>query len=249
MPPDWRRGPILGVAASGAVVAVIAGYTALSGGLRVLAAPGALWEADLSAWPTSAGGVGWQAPIALALLAGAAAIVLPRPWAYDVAAVCVGLATIGAPVALGLPWWSPLLVGGAVAAIYGVGAVIADDPRAGLARAAVAAGVALHAAGASLVRPWTTAAALIMIVLVGALVATLARMLPALDDAELEELPGSAPPPRSRCRSTSARSAARRPAAPCSRCRVRSPRRRRHWARARPPCSPGRSPARPPASG
>jgi hypothetical protein len=195
MPPDWRRGPVLGVTVSGAVLAVIAGYTALSGGLRVLATPGALWEADLSAWPTSGVGVGWQAPIALALLAGAAAIVLPRPWAYDVAAVCVGLATIGAPVALGLPWWSPMLVGGAVATIYGVASVIADDPRAGLARAAVAAGVALHAVGASLVRPWTTAAALAMIVLVGALVATLARMLPALDDASLEDIPGSAPPP------------------------------------------------------
>jgi hypothetical protein len=195
MPPDWRRGPTLGVAASGAVLAVIAGYTALSGGLRVLATPGALWEADLSAWPSSGIGVGWQAPIALALLAGAAAIVLPRPWAYDIAAICVGLATIGAPVALGLPWWSPMLVGGAVATIYGVASVIADDPRAGLARAAVAAGVALHAVGASLVRPWTTAAALAMIVLVGALVATLARMLPALDDAALEEIPGSAPPP------------------------------------------------------
>ncbi|BCB85107.1 hypothetical protein Psuf_024200 [Phytohabitans suffuscus] len=195
MPPDWRRGPILGVAASGAVLAAIAGYTALSGGLRVLATPGALWEADLGTWPSGGGGVGWQAPVALALLAAAAAIVLPRPWAYDVAAVCVGLATIGAPVALGLPWWSPMIVGGAVATIYGVASVIADDPRAGLARAAVAAGVALHAAGASLVRPWTTAAALIMIVLVGALVATLARMLPALDDAALEEIPGSAPPP------------------------------------------------------
>ncbi|GFJ80708.1 hypothetical protein Phou_048880 [Phytohabitans houttuyneae] len=195
MPPDWRRGPTLGVAASGAVLAAIAGYTALSGGLRVLATPGALWEADLSAWPSSGIGVGWQAPVALALLAGAAAIVLPRPWAYDVAAVCVGLATIGAPVALGLPWWSPMLVGGAVATVYGVMSVTAVDPRAGVARAAVAAGVALHAVGASLVRPWTTAAALTMVVLVGALVATLARALPALDDASLEDIPGSAPPP------------------------------------------------------
>ncbi|MFC0527976.1 SCO7613 C-terminal domain-containing membrane protein [Phytohabitans kaempferiae] len=195
MPAEWRRGPVLGVAASGAVIAVIAGYTALSGGLRVLATPGALWEADLGAWPSGPGGVGWQAPVALVLLAGAAAIVLPRPWAYDVAAVCVGLATIGAPVALGLPWWSPMLVGGAVATIYGIAATMADDPRAGLARATVAAGVALHAVGASLVRPWTTAVALAMVVLVGALVATLARMLPALDDADLEQIPGSAPPP------------------------------------------------------
>ncbi|GFJ91440.1 hypothetical protein Prum_050820 [Phytohabitans rumicis] len=189
MAPEWRRGPILGVAASGAVLAAIAGYTALSGGLRVLATPGALWQADLSAWPTGPDGVGWQAPVALALLAAAAAVVLPRPWAYDVAAVCAGLATVGAPVALGLPWWSPMLVGGAVAIVYGVAAVIAADPRAGLARTAVAAGVALHAVGASLVRPWTTAAALGMVVLVGALVATLARVLPSLDDVSSDEMP------------------------------------------------------------
>ncbi|MEH1125987.1 SCO7613 C-terminal domain-containing membrane protein, partial [Micromonospora sp. CPCC 206061] len=176
MPSDWRRGPVLGVAASGAVIAVIAGYTALSGGLRVLATPGALWEADLNAWPATPGGVGWQAPVALALLAAAAAVVLPRPWAYDVAGVCVGLATVGAPVALGLPWWSPMLVGGAVATAYGVAAVMAKDPRAGLARTAVAAAVALHAVGASLVRPWTTAAALGVVTLVGLLVAVLARL-------------------------------------------------------------------------
>ncbi|MEJ3741920.1 zinc ribbon domain-containing protein [Actinomycetes bacterium KLBMP 9797] len=185
MPPEWRRGPVLGVAVSGAVIGVIAGYTALSGGLRVLATPGALWAADLSAWPAGDVGLGWQAPVALALLAGAAAIVLPRPWSYNVAGFCVGLATIGAPLALGLPWWSPMLVGGAVATVYGVAAVLAADPRAGLARTAVAAGVALHAVGASLVRPWTTAAALAMVTLVGLLVAALARLQWDVDGADM----------------------------------------------------------------
>ncbi|MBF9128889.1 hypothetical protein I0C86_07810, partial [Plantactinospora sp. S1510] len=180
MPADWRRGPVLGIALTGGVVALIAGWTALSGGLRVLATPGRLWEANLADWPVGGAGNGWQAPVALVLLAGAAAIALPRPWAYDVAGVCVGLATIGAPVALGLPWWSPIVVGGAVATVYGVTAVVAADPRAGLARATVAAAVAVHAVGASLVRPWTTAVALGVVALIGFVVATLARAVGTL---------------------------------------------------------------------
>ena len=109
-------------------------------------------------------------------------MVLPPPASYDAAAVCVGLATVGAPIALGLPWWSPILIDGAVAAAYGCAAVVARDPRAGRARAAVAAAVALHAVGAGLVRPWTTAAALLLVALLGAVVAVLARALPALLD-------------------------------------------------------------------
>ncbi|GIF66035.1 hypothetical protein Ais01nite_40700 [Asanoa ishikariensis] len=175
LPEGWRRGPALGIAVGGGVIAAVAGYQSLAGGLRILATPGALWEADLSRWPGSTDAIGsWQAPVALVLLAGAAAIVLPRPWSYDVAGVFVGLATIGAPAALGLPWYSPILVGGAVATIYGVAAVMAADPRAGIARIWVAAAVALHAVGASVVRPWTTAAALGIIVLIGAVVAGLA---------------------------------------------------------------------------
>jgi hypothetical protein len=178
LPVDWRRGPIIGVAAGGVVVAGIAGYSALLGGLRVLAAPGPLWHSDLSGWPTTPDPNAWQAPVALLLLAAAAAVLLPAPASYDAAAVCVGLATVGAPLALGLPWWSPILIDGAVAAAYGCAAVVARDPRAGRARAAVAAAVALHGVGAGLVRPWTTAAALLLIVLLGTVVATLARALP-----------------------------------------------------------------------
>ncbi|MDG4820966.1 permease [Asanoa sp. WMMD1127] len=188
LPEGWRRGPALGIAVGGGVIAAIAGYQCLAGGLRILATPGALWSADLSQWPgsTDAGGA-WQAPVALVLLAGAAAIVLPRPWSYDVAAVFVGLATIGAPAALGLPWYSPIIVGGAVATIYGVAAVMAADPRAGLARIWVAAAVALHAVGASVVRPWTTAAALAIIVLIGGVVAALAGNVVATPPGEPRE--------------------------------------------------------------
>jgi hypothetical protein len=176
LPPDWRRGPSRGVAVAGAVVAGIAGWQALSGGLRALAAPGPLWNSDLGYWSAASPPGAWQAPVALILLATAAGTALPRPAAYDVAAICAGLATIGAPAALGLPWWSPLLIGGAVALGYGVAAVAAVDPRAATARAGVAAAVALHAAGAGMVRPWSTAVGLGTVVVVGTLVAGLARV-------------------------------------------------------------------------
>lgn len=180
MPVEWRRGPSLGIGASGGILALLAGWAALSGGVRVLVTPGAIWNADLPATPP--GGTGWQAPVALVLLAGAAAVALPRPWSYDVSAACVGLATIGTPAALGLPWWSPIVVGTAVAAGYGTASVAAADPRAGIARAVVAAAVALHAVGSGLARPGTTAAALALVTLIGTVVAALARTVPAVDD-------------------------------------------------------------------
>ena len=90
----------------------------------------------------------------------AAAIVLPPPASYDVGGVPVVLATIGAPAAFGLPWWSPILVGGAVAAGYAARPWSPPIRAPALARVVVAAVVALHAVGVGLARPWTTAAAL-----------------------------------------------------------------------------------------
>ena len=192
MPEEWRRGPILGIAVGGTLIGLIAGWSALRGGVGVLATPGPIWAGDLTGWPAApTGGSTWQAPVALALLAVAAGILLPSPWKYDVAGAAVVLATIGTPAAFDLPWWSPVLVGATVAAVFGMAAVAAIDPRAALSRATVAGVVALHAAGAGLVRPWTTALALGSIALIGIVVAGLARMLaPALvDDIETEGMP------------------------------------------------------------
>jgi hypothetical protein len=175
LPEEWRRGPVRGLAAAGIVVGAIAGYQALAWGLRILTAPGQVWYSDLSHYPTTAPPGGWQAPITLLVIAVAATAALPRPASYDVGAVCVALATIGGPAAFGLPWWSPLLVGGAVAFGYGMGSVAATDPRAAIARAGVAAAVSLHFVGVGLVRPWSTALALALVALIGALVAGLSR--------------------------------------------------------------------------
>ncbi|MDO3701118.1 permease [Micromonospora sp. C28SCA-DRY-2] len=192
MPAEWRRGPVLGIALGGALIGVLAGWMALRGGVGVLATPGPIWAGDLSGWPAApTGGATWQAPVALALLGVAAAILLPPPWRYDVSGVAAVLATIGAPAAFDLPWWSPVLVGGMVATVFGMAAVASVDPRAGLSRATVAGVVALHAAGAGLVRPWTTALALGSIALIGMVVAALARSLaePLVPDIEADGMP------------------------------------------------------------
>ncbi|MFC7544805.1 SCO7613 C-terminal domain-containing membrane protein [Plantactinospora sp. GCM10030261] len=195
MPAQWRRGPTFGLLVTGAVIAAVAGWTAVVGGLRALATPGRIWAADLTNWSAHVpGGAGWQAPVALALLALAASILLPRPRAYDVAAVCAGLAAIGTPAAFGLPWWSPMVVSGVVAIGYATAAVAAADPRAGLTRAVLAGCMALHAVGASLVRPWTTATALIGIALLGVVVAVLARAIGTMT-AEPEPRPDGEPAP------------------------------------------------------
>ncbi|GIJ41109.1 zinc ribbon domain-containing protein [Micromonospora andamanensis] len=192
MPEEWRRGPVLGLTIGGVLIGLLAGWMALRGGVGVLATPGPIWNGDLSGWPAApTGGTTWQGPIALVLLAIAAGILLPPPWRYDVAGVAVVLATIGAPAAFELSWWSPVLIGGMVATIFGMAAVATIEPRAALSRITVAGVVALHAAGAGLVRPWTTALALGSIVLIGAVVAALARNMaePLVEDIEAEGMP------------------------------------------------------------
>ncbi|MFF3866982.1 SCO7613 C-terminal domain-containing membrane protein [Micromonospora sp. NPDC001898] len=192
MPEQWRRGPILGLAVGGTLIGLLAGWSALRGGWGVLATPGPIWAGDLSGWPAApVGGSTWQAPVALALLGVAAGVLLPAPWKYDVSGVAAVLATIGASAAFDLPWWSPVLVGLAVATAFGTAAAASIDPRAGLSRATVAGAVALHAAGAGLVRPWTTALALGGIALIGVVVATLARVFaaPLVEDVETEGMP------------------------------------------------------------
>ncbi|GLZ01369.1 hypothetical protein [Actinoplanes sp. NBRC 103695] len=175
LPEEWRRGPVRGLAVAGVVVGLIGAWLSLSAGLRILAAPGPIWGADLSGYPGNIPAEAWQGPIALLFVAVAAAAALPPPYSYDVGAVCATIATIGAPAAFGLPWWSPLLLGGAVMLGYAVAAVAAWDPRAAYARTAVALVVALHFTAVGLARPWSTAMAMLLIVLTGLLVAVFSR--------------------------------------------------------------------------
>ncbi|BEL09801.1 hypothetical protein Q0Z83_079920 [Actinoplanes sichuanensis] len=199
LPDDWRPGPARGLGIAALVVGAIAGWQAVVGGLKVLSLPGPLWAADLSAYPTTAPPGAWQAPFALVAIAITAAMAMPRPWSPYASGLAAALAAICTPYALGLPWWSPLLVGTAVAVAYALAAVAATDPHSARARAGVAAVVLLHATSAGLARPWSTALALLVIVLLGVLVAAAARIpvkAPPTtfdDTAEMDEAPDRAP--------------------------------------------------------
>jgi hypothetical protein len=178
LPSEQRRGPVTGELLIGAVIAAASGAAAITAAIGVIRAANPLWHADLGpAWGHTAGQYvpyGWQAPIALLLVAAAAVIVVDRPLGDDIAAVAIGLAVVGAPVAFGLTWWAPMAVGLLAAIGMGVAAALADLPRVAYTRLAVAGLLALFTAGASLVRPASTAATLISLSLSAALIAMLA---------------------------------------------------------------------------
>jgi hypothetical protein len=202
MPAAWRRGPVLGVTVIGGLVGGLAGAVAVVTGAQVLAIDGPLWNADLSQWPptTAVAEISWAAPYTLAVLAVAAALVLPHPLRHRASAALAVLATIGAPVPLGLAWWGPAALASAVATGYALASVsarssegpslrrarVADGSdaagssvrfgqRAAAAHGMAAGTLAVYAVCASLARPGATAAVLGGLVLVGTVVAGLAR--------------------------------------------------------------------------
>ncbi len=183
LPAHWRRGPSVGAGIAGAIIGAIAGYYALAGGLRAVTTPGELFEARVPdvAPPTH---YGWQVPAALIVLAVAAAVALPRPRNYDAAAAAIVLATLGAPAELGWPWWSPIVLGLAIATVYSIASTVAIDARAGYARLTVAIIVGLHALLASLVLLWTFAAALAVIALLTAVVAGVSSVVTRMSIAD-----------------------------------------------------------------
>jgi hypothetical protein len=178
MPARQRRGPIAGELVVGGFIAAASTAAAIGAGIGVIRAASPVWHADLGpAWHHTAGQYtpyGWQAPVALLLIALAATVIGPGPLGDDIAAVAVGLAAVAAPIAFGLPWWSPIVIGLVTAIVLGVGACVSELPRIAYTRGGVAAALALYTAGASLVGPASTAATLLSLTLVAALVATLA---------------------------------------------------------------------------
>jgi hypothetical protein len=196
LPRAWRPGPVTGAAVVGAAAAVWAGVLALGGAAGVLHAARPLWHAVLGDdWQGNAdryAHYGWQVPVALLLLALAGAIALPEPRRDGAAATTLGLAAIGAPVALGLGWTSPMLIGWAVATGLGVAAALAGSARAAYTRLTVGVIVGAFAAGASLVRATTTAGTLLGLALSSVLVAGLAALVIALRTAGAPRQPDRA---------------------------------------------------------
>ncbi|HTJ37262.1 MAG TPA: hypothetical protein VL738_28875 [Dactylosporangium sp.] len=179
LPEEWRRGPVAGAAMVGFGTGLYAGALSVVGAVGVIRAASPPWRAPLdSHWAATTHGLvqfGWQVPIALLLLAGAAAIALPQPYGDDTAATAVVLATLGAPVGLGLGWQAPMIIGWAATTGVGIWAAFARSWRGAYTRLGAALVAGAFAAGASLVRPGATAGTLAALGVSGALVAGLAR--------------------------------------------------------------------------
>ncbi|WP_433210640.1 SCO7613 C-terminal domain-containing membrane protein [Dactylosporangium sp. CS-047395] len=179
LPEEWRRGPVAGAALVGFGTGLYAGALSVIGAIGVIQAANPMWHAPLDAhWAETAHGLaqfGWQIPIALLLLAGAAAIALPQPYGDDTASAALVLATLGAPVGLGLGWQAPMIIGWAAATAVAAWASFARSWRGVYTRLGAALVAGLYAAGASLVRPGATAGTLAALGVSGALIAALAR--------------------------------------------------------------------------
>ncbi|MER7275474.1 permease [Dactylosporangium sp. NPDC000244] len=179
LPEEWRRGPVAGAAMVGFGTGLYAGALSVIGAIGVIRAADPMWHAPLDArWAQTAHGLaefGWQIPIALLLLAGAAAIALPQPYGDDTASAALVLATLGAPVGLGLGWSAPMVIGWAAATGVAAWASFARSWRGVYTRLGAALVAGLYAAGASLVRPGATAGTLAALGISGAFVAALAR--------------------------------------------------------------------------
>ncbi|MEU7869663.1 hypothetical protein [Dactylosporangium sp. NPDC049140] len=203
LPEEWRRGPVAGAAMVGFGTGLYAGALSVIGAVGVIRAADPMWRAPLDArWAQSAHGLaefGWQIPVALLLLAGAAAIALPQPYGDDIASAALVLATLGAPVGLGLGWQAPMVIGWAAATGVAAWASFARSWRGVYTRLGAALVAGLFAAGGSLVRPGATAGTLAALGVSGALIAGLARTValrreasdrPAGQDVDDEDVDG-----------------------------------------------------------
>ncbi|MFG2038347.1 SCO7613 C-terminal domain-containing membrane protein [Dactylosporangium sp. NPDC048998] len=179
LPEEWRRGPVVGAAMVGFGTGLYAGALSVVGAIGVIRAADPAWHAPLDAhWAATAYGLvqfGWQVPIALLLLAGAAAIGLPQPYGDDTASAALVLATLGAPVGLGLGWQAPMVIGWAAATGVAAWASFARSWRGAYTRLGAALVAGTFAAGAGLVRPGATAGTLAALGVSGVFIAGLAR--------------------------------------------------------------------------
>ncbi|MFI5914606.1 SCO7613 C-terminal domain-containing membrane protein [Dactylosporangium sp. NPDC051541] len=193
LPEEWRRGPVVGAALVGFGTGLYAGALSVVAAVGVIRAANPPWAAPLDErWAAAAHSLaqfGWQIPIALLLLAGAAAIALPQPYGDDTASAAVVLATLGAPVGLGLGWPAPMVIGWAAATGVAVWACFARSWRGVYTRIGAALVAGLYAAGASLVRPGATAGTLAALAVSAAIVAALARAVALRRVEKAEALP------------------------------------------------------------
>jgi hypothetical protein len=164
LPGKWRRGLVAGGAIAGAVAGLYAAVLALIGAVGIIKAANPPWGADLVHWHREATQLinfGGQIPLALFLLAAAAAIALPKPHGDNTASAAIALGAMSAPIGFGLGWQSPMVLGWLVATVLGVWAALASTARAAYTRLTAAGVVGAFAAGASLVTAGATVGTLV----------------------------------------------------------------------------------------
>ena len=182
LPEAMRRGPRLGGGAVAGAIGLFTAGLAVVEATRTLAAGTPWWHADLATWSdriSTWAPYGWQVSASLILAAAASVALLPAPQGGDVGFVALSLAGLAAPAALGLAWWSPVLIAGLLAVAAGVGAaLLGPDDAVDVAhrRLGLAAVLGLYAAAAAAATPAATSVALGGIVGAGVLVAAVAHL-------------------------------------------------------------------------
>lgn len=194
MPVEWRRGPIVGGGLVGVGVGAGAGYAAVIAGYDVVRVNHPLWNVSLVDWADRLARIATPAahspatPLALLLLAAAAAIVLPRYPAQIACGVAIGLTALALPATLGTGWWGPSLFSGVVSTATGILAASTRNRNAAMATAGVTVVLFVDTVAASLVRPATTAGTLVASTLVCvAMVAASARTSHAMSGLPARE--------------------------------------------------------------
>lgn len=160
----WRVGGLVAVGTVGVYAAGLTLWAAVVAAARALAEPASL---------AAGAPADWQLLVALLLLTGALAGLLPGGRYEPVVGGAALLALAAAP-ALGLPWWAPAAVGVLGAAGLAVSAVRVSTGRHAVAGAGTAAGLAGYALVAGLATYLSLAAVLGALVLAGVGLAVLA---------------------------------------------------------------------------
>lgn len=182
LPEGWRRGPRLGAGAVAGAIGLVTAAIAIAEAVRTVIAVVPFWATDLAAWSSQVSEwarYGWQVPASLLLAAAAAWALVAAPNGGDVGFLALALAGLSAPAALGLPWWSPPLIAGALAVGIGIGAALVGpgDPVAvAHRRLGFAAILGLYATATAAVAPGPTAVMLSAIVAAGVVVAGIGHL-------------------------------------------------------------------------
>lgn len=172
LPVRVRTGPRVGVLSVTACAALVPVLLATGTAARTASV---WWIGDLA--PT-VDRVAWWPPVALALSAVAAAVLVPRSVRVGILAVGAALVALALPGSVPLPWWEPSIVDGAVLVPLALLAARAGTRGRAAWLGAPAVVLAGHAVAVGLGRPGVAAAVFAAFLVLASGVALLARHRP-----------------------------------------------------------------------